>query len=76
MPELQSTRRLLVCIFVVAIVRPADKLHQSLQMLAKLLDRTHLLEGKKLPYPVTGKGYQCVQQVSQRFAPESVCAGL
>ena len=45
-------------------------------MLAKLLDRTHLLEGKKPPYPVTGKGYQCVQQVSQRFALQSVYAGF
>jgi hypothetical protein len=41
---------------------------------AKLLDRTHLLEGKKPPYPVTGKGYQCVQQVSHAVsAPVGFC---
>ena len=56
------------------ITRSADKVHQSVQMLAKLLDRTHLLDGKKPPYPVTGKGYQCVQQVGQQFATRSVSA--
>lgn len=39
-----------------------------MQMLEKLLDRGHLERGEKHPYPATGKGYQCVQQVSGHAA--------